>query len=319
MSYINFPFPTQPEYTAIAVAYTNRAFIADSVLPRVPVGKREFKWFEYNRSDMFRIPPTLVSRKGMPTEVEFGGVEKSGFVKDHGLDDFVPFADTEDAYEGYDPQANAIEGIMELVGLAREKRTADLVFAPGTYPAANRTTLSGTSQWSHADSDPLKAIQDAMDSMLMRPNQLAISRLGWSSLRRHPKVTAQLVPASTGNSSTTNAQGPNASLQAVQDYLELEAIHVGESFYNTAAEGQTANLSRVWGKHCALLYQRPLASLKGQGITFGATAQLGGRLGGALFDPNRGMRGGYRCRAGEMVDELIIASDCGYFFQDIIA
>ena len=38
------PFPIIPELTGIAIAYRNRAMIADLVLPRVtPVSKEEFK------------------------------------------------------------------------------------------------------------------------------------------------------------------------------------------------------------------------------------------------------------------------------------
>lgn len=41
------------------------------------------------------------------------------------------------------------------------------MFALGTYPAAQRTTLSGTSQWSdYTSSDPLAAITGGLDSMV---------------------------------------------------------------------------------------------------------------------------------------------------------
>ena len=320
MSYMNFPFPIQPEYTGISLAYTNSRLIADEVSPRVAVGAREFKWFQMNRTDRFTIPDTLVGRKSAPNQVEFGGIEQSGFVKDRALDDVVPQEDIDSAYQGYDPLGQAIEGITELLALDREKRVADQYFSSSTYPAANRTTLSGTSQWSdYANSDPYRAMMTAMDGMLIRPNYVVFGRLGWNIFRVHPKITAAVVPSATGNTGTSNAQGAPASLQAVADLLEVDRILVGEAWYNSAKPGQTPVMTRLWGKHCALLHQRPLGSLRGNGITFGATAQYGTRVAGTLENPFLGMRGSIQCRAGESVQELIIANDVGYFFQDCVA
>jgi hypothetical protein len=320
MANMNFPFPIQSELTAITLAYQNRRLIADEVLPRTPVPSREFKWQQIGRDQMFTVPETLVGRKGQPNEVEFGGTETAGFVRDYGLDDVVPNDDLESAPAGFDPLGMAVGGSTELLALDREKRTADLVFNLNTYPAANRTTLSGTSQWSdYTNSDPYTAIQTALDGMLMRPNIGVIGRLAWSRLRVHPKVTAALAPSATGNTSTSNAAGQPATLQAVADLLELDQIIVGEAFINTAKPGQTASLSRCWGKHMAFLHQNPVATIRGNAVTFGFTAEWGNRVAGSMPEPKVGLRGAQRVRVGESVNELIVASDVGYYFQNIVA
>ena len=320
MAYQNYPFPIQQELTAIALAYSNRSYIADQVLPRVPVGSREFKWLQYNRDEMFTVPETMVGRKGVPNEVQFGASEVAGFVKDYGLDDLVPNEDLDAAPAGYDPLGRAVEGTSELVALDRELRVRDLVFNTATYPAANRATLSGTSQWSdYTNSDPYSAIMAARDGMLMPFNTGIIGRLAWSKLRVHPKITAALAPSAAGNSSTSNAQGAPATLQAVADLLELDQILVGESWVNTAKPGQTASLSRVWGKDMALLHLNPIASIRGNAITFGYTAEYGNRVSGSIPEPKVGLRGAQRVRVGESVNEIVCASDVGYYFQNIVA
>ena len=320
MANMNFPFPIQSELTAITLAYQNRRLIADEVLPRTPVPSREFKWLQMGRDQMFTVPETLVGRKGQPNEVEFGGTETAGFVRDFGLDDVVPNEDLESAPAGFDPLGTAVTGISELVALDREKRVADLIFNQNTYPAANRATLSGTSQWSdYTNSDPYTAIQTALDGMLMRPNRAIIGRLAWSRLRVHPKITAALAPSATGNTSTSNAGGQPATLQAVADLLELDEILVGEAFINTAKPGQTASLSRCWGKHMAFLHQNPVATIRGNAVTFGFTAEWGNRVAGSMPEPKVGLRGAQRVRVGESVNELIVASDVGYYFQNIVA
>ena len=320
MAYQNFPFPIQQELTAIALAYSNRSYIADLVLPRVPVGSREFKWLRFNRDEMFTVPETMVGRKGVPNEVQFGATEVAGFVKDYGLDDLVPNEDLSAAPAGYDPLGRAVEGTSELIALDREKRVADLVFNTATYPEANRATLSGTSQWSdYTNSDPYSAIMAARDGMLMPFNTGVIGRLAWSKLRVHPKITAALAPSATGNTGTSNAQGAPATLQAVADLLELDQILVGESWINTAKPGQTASLSRVWGKHMALLHINPIASIRGNAISFGYTAEYGNRVSGSIPEPKVGLRGAQRVRVGESVNEIVAASDVGYYFQNVVA
>lgn len=304
------PFPIQPALTAIAIAYRNTRLIADDVLPRVPVGAQEFKYLKHALAEGFTVPDTLVGRKSRPNQVEFSGTEETASTVDHGLDSPVPQADIDNAPTNYDPLGKATEFTTNLVMLDREVRTSNLVFANGTYPAANRTTLSGTSQWSDPASDPLAAITDALDSVVMRPNIGILGRRTSTLLRRHPKV----VKAFHGNSGDEGM----VPLQFLADLLELEAIFVGEARLNIARPGQAANLQRVWGPHAAFIYRDSLASAQ-SGTTFGMTGQWGSRIAGSQTDPNIGLRGGEMVRVGESVKELITAPDLGYFFENAVA
>jgi hypothetical protein len=318
MSVYNYPFPTQPQYLAIWLSYQNQEHIADLVCPEVPVEAETFKYYKYNKEDFFRITETQVGRLGQPNQVEFGGTEETAFVVDHGLDAFVPQKDIDNAPPGYDPRAQHIYGITERVKLAREKRVADLFTTAGNYAASNRQTLSGSSQFSHADSDPFDLIMTAMDGMLVRPNIAILNRPSWTKLRRNPKLTAALASPANGNSSTTSANGAPASLQAVAELLELDRIYIGAAWNTTTKEGQTASYTRLWGNHMALLHQRPMASLRNGGITFAATAAYGPPVAGTMFDPRIGLRGAYQCRAGNSLRELVVANDAGYLLSNVI-
>jgi len=317
---INFPFPAQAELTAIALAYRNEAYIADAVFPRVQVPSRTFKWQEFTRDDLFTLPELQVGRKGVPSEVEFTGIEQSAYVNDFGLDDVIPQEDIESAPDGYSPEGRAVEGIAELLALGREKRLADALFDADTYPVGNKETLSGTSQFNDfANSDPYTIMMTAMDGMLMRPNTIVMGREVWSKLRVHPKITAALAPSAVGNTPDTDARGMPATAQAVADLFEVDNIYVGESWLNTAAPGQTASLSRVWGKSVAMMHQNPAASIRGNAITFGFTAEFGTRVAGRMDEPKIGLRGGQRVRVGESVKELIVAPDVGYLISAAVA
>jgi hypothetical protein len=308
----NAPFPIQPDLTAIATRYRNPSLIADMVLPRVPVGKREFKYFAFTQGDTFTIPDTKVGRKSKPTEVEFGMTETPSQTFDYGLEDPIPQDDILNAPANYDPRGRAVEGLTDLILLDREKRTADLVFNTNTYGSGNKTTLSGTSQWNDfTNSDPIGVITGAMDAMIMRPNVAVFGRAVWTKLSQHPKI----IKAVYGYANDSGI----ATRQQVAALLELSEILVGESWINTAKKGQTVSLSRVWGKHAALLHRDGLADTRGNRTTFGFTAEFGQRVSGSIPDPNIGLRGGERVRVGESVRELIVAADLGYLVIDAVA
>lgn len=305
------PFPIQPELTAVAIRYTNSEYIADRVAPRITVGTQEFKWLKHTLAEGFTIPDTRVGRRSMPSEVEFSATEETSSTNDYGLDDIIPNADINNAPPNYDPLARATEGVADLVMLDRESRVASAVFAGATYASTNRTTLSGSDQWSDATSDPVAKMLEAMDGMVMRPNIAVLGQAVWTKLRQHPKV----IKAVFG----PNLDGGLVAPQQLAQVLELDEIVVGRAFRNTAKRGQTATMARVWGKHAALLRRVTNPAGPNRIPTFMWTAQFGTRVAGSMPEPKIGLRGSVRVRAGESVKEVVSANDLGYLFIDAVA
>ena len=308
------PFPVDPALLAISVGYRNERYIADAVLPRVPVPKETFKYLVYPIDEAFRVPDTRVGRRSRPNEVHLTATEATAATEDYGLEDLIPVSDIENASgSNYRPVDRAVVQLTEYLLIDRERRAASLVFDTTSFDPGNVTTLSGTSQWSdHANSDPVKDIIEAMDVPLMRPNVIVMGRAVWTKLRTHPKIVAAV--KQTGG---TDASGV-AARRAVADLFEVEDILVGEAWINTAKKGQAASISRVWGKHCALLFRDRTADTR-SGLTFGFTAQFGSRIAGTRPDPDVGLRDGVRVRVGESVKELVVASQAGYLFQNAVA
>jgi hypothetical protein len=313
------PFVVDAALSAIAIKFSNPdvSLIADRVLPRKPVGGEKFKWLKFPVEDSFTVPNTLVGRKGRPNQIEVGASEEDSSVLDYGLDDLVPNSDVDAArqqreagFSTYDPEARATEVLTDLVLLDREIRVAAKVFDLNTYAASQRATLSGSSQFSHADSDPIGVINGALDStFVMRPNKMVIGQLAWTKVRSHPHI----VNAVKGG----NLNKGNATREQVAELFELQEIIVGSSFVNTARKGQAATMSRVWGKHISLIYQNGVAG-PDAGMTFGYTAQYGNRLAGRIPDPNIGLQGGASIRVGERVREIVAAPSVAYFIQNAV-
>lgn len=306
------PFPVNPILTAISLAYRNpdAVLIADDVLPRTPTSQ-EFKWLAYDLAQGFTLPETRVGRKSAPNEVDFAATEVNDKVEDYGLDDIVPNEDIEADNQGVDSLGTATAYLTNLVNLGREIRVAGKVFNAASYAAANKVTLAGATQWSDTvNSDPVAAIGDALDVPVMRPNIAVFGQATWTKLRRHPK----LVQAVKGT-----AQGAGIiTRQEFAELFELQQVLVGAGFANTAKKGQTAAMSRVWGKHAALIY-RDRAAGPQAGVTFGFTAQWGAKIAGNINEERLGLTGSQRVRVGERVKEVICAADVSYFFQNAVA
>jgi hypothetical protein len=308
------PFVVNPKLTAITVAYQNGKFIADDVLPRVGVDTPSFLYSIFNKGDMFTVPDTKVGRTSEVNQVDWNATQGTASVEDHALDEIVPRRDQVIASSygsPIDPKAIATEQVSNLLALGREQRAANLVFNPATYAAANTTTLTSTAQWSDfTNSDPLTAILNAMDGMLVKPNQFVIGELVATKLRTHPKI----LQAWHGN----NGAYGNVPLSFLAELIGVDEVLVGQSYANSVAKGQTPALNRLWGKHAALLYKAPV-SVSESAPTFAITAQWGIRITGEYFDFKKGMRGSDIVRVGESVKEVVLANDLGYFFQNAIA
>ena len=308
------PFPIDPHQTALAILYRNPRYIADLVLPRVPVATKNYKFTTYPITEQFKLPVTQVGRRGRPNEVQMGASEATGSCNDYALDWSVPRDDiTQAAASGvaYNPVDAHITRTSELLALAREVRTAALVFAAASYPTGYKQVLSGTSQFSDfVNSDPIGVIAAALDVPMMRPNVMVIGQAAWSPLSRHPKI----LKAIRGNDGGEGIAKP----ADVARLFELDEVLVGESRRDTAVLGQTESLARVWGKHIALHYRDITAAQTG-GITWGMTAEFGTRIAGSWEDRDIGVRGGLRGRVGESVEEKRVADAAGYFIENAVA
>lgn len=319
MSTNTAPFTVQPRLTQIAMAVRPQGMIADLVAPRIMVPGEKFIYTKLAVDEQFAIQDTRVGRTGAPNTVEFGGTDVTDSTEDWGLDNPVPNKDIKNA-EGtnYDPLAIASESTAILVALAREKRVADLFTTLGTYNASLRATLSTTSQWSdYTNSDPVSAILAMFDLMLVRPNVGWMGQAVWTKFRMHPKVVAAVLNNSNGMGGAA-AAGVIAR-RAVADLLELEDIHVGQPFANTAKKGQAASYGRLWGKHAGFARIDPnVRDTRAAMPTFSFTAQWGDRIAGTIADPNIGIDGGQKVRVGEHLKELVSFQDAGCFFQNAV-
>ncbi len=250
------PFPHDPARTAIVQMYTEPGMIADRVLPPTPpLGKSEFKWFRHRVEDSFEVPDARLGRKGRPVEVEFEGEEVTDSTDHYALLDTVPQEDVDaaaatptSASEWADPVDTAAIRLTHLLKLAREVRTADLVFGAASYGAGYKETLSAGDRFDAQAAQPLKTLEDALTTPIFRPNVVVFGQAAWSAFRQHKDVLA-------ATNKQSGAESGLASRRAVAELLEVDEVLVGRSRVASSKPGQDLVLKRAWGKSVACLYR----------------------------------------------------------------
>lgn len=311
----NLVFPTDTPLSAILIAYKDDAanFIADAVMPRATAlgQSKTIRYTVFNDAGTFTVPNTEVGRKGEPDEVDFGGKEESATCVDYGLQAKIPNEDlllarTNPAYK---PDRVAVEGIAELLMRDREVRVASLVKDSDNYEPGNVVTLSGNTQWSHADSDPVATLWTRMDAMRVRPNFMAMGAQVWNVLRRNAKFIREV-------RRTTVAAGA-LTRQEVAEHFEVE-LAIGAAHINSNRPGKTMSLGRAWGKFVHLSHKQSSAA-GNRTMSWGRTFSYGTKVAGRLSDARVGLRGGIIVKAGESLAEVIIAKWAGGLIKNAVA
>jgi len=303
------PFTPSVEQTAIAIAYRNMQLIADAVCPRMPVGKKEFKYNVFDSSERITIPDTRVGRKSSPNQVEFSVTSKTESCEDYGLADVIPNDDIVNAPANYDPRNHAVEGITDIIELAREVRVANLYNTASNFGTSQSLKANGFKLLSDNTFDVLPFLLEMLDGALMRPNHFTMSQKVATALRTN-KTIIKAYNGTLGDSGLV-------PLKFLAEMLELDAINIGRSRVNTAKKGKSPVLSQAWQDSLAMTYVDPLASTMNNRMTFAMTAQYQDRVSGSR-EVSAGLRGGVEVQVGETVRELAIAKDCGILLTNVL-
>lgn len=256
-----------PILTNLARGFRNPDFVGDALFPAVPVDQRGGKVIEFRKED-FQLYATGRVPGANTRRVQYGYDGAAFALEQHALEGVVPFEILAEAnaVPGIDMARVAVAKTQNIIALRLEKARADIARTAASYPATNKLTLAGASQWSDfgAVSDPSKDIEDAKEAVRAqigrRPNTVLIGAAVYAKLKQHPKIIDRV--KFTGRDSITTDL--LASLWSVQRVVVGEAV-----FAN-----QAGIMSDVWGKDVVVAYTE-LGTLQDQGLpSYGYTYQL---------------------------------------------
>lgn len=292
--------------SGVSVAYSQPGFIADAVFPRVKVKKESDKYYKYGY-EKFATPETKRAPKTAYKRIDWTPSTDTYQCEEYGLEEPIDDRERDNADDPLSLDVDTTELLTEQIMLARERRVAAIVFS-GTYMTTN-VTLSGTDQWSdYTNSDPVANITTAratINAAIGRdPNTMVISREVFDKLKDHPQVTERVKYTQLGI----------VTVQLLAALFEVPTILIGESLYNTAKEGQTASLSRIWGKHCLLAYIEPRPGIKKMSLGYSFASRVRQT---EKYRENK-IKSDI-IRVSEVIDEKLVAAAAGYLIINAVA
>jgi len=299
-----------PILTNVARGYQNNELVGGALFPTVSVGQRAGKIIQFGKEafmlyDTARAPGSEVKR------ISVGYSSASYGIVDHSLSGAVPVEIQEEgmAVPGISLSSAAVRTVQDIMRLRLEKEQADLATTAGNYGANNKTTLSGTSQWSDlVNSDPIKDVETAKESIRTqtgkRPNTIVIGAKVMASLKQHGDILDRI--------KYTGRDVPTAELLAA--LFGVQRVLVGDAVYSTDAGA----FGDVWGKFVVVAYTE-MSGLSDLGRpTYGYTYQLSGY---PFVEPGRydGNTRSWLYDTHDAFKPVIAGADAGYLISAAVA
>lgn len=301
--------------TNLSLAYRNTEFVADQVLPTVPVVKQSDKYYIYDaakeglRADDDRRPIGATAKA-----VDYQLSTDNYYCDSHALKHAIPDELRQNADPGIDLDANAVNFLMDKILLGKEIDLVTKIVA-----GVSGTTLSGTTQWSHASGVPYDNVQTAQESIIKAvgkvANTLVLPYPVFQKVRKHSTVTGWL------KENRSSVQFPSAEQLAM--FFGVERVLVPTALKNTAKRGATASVDFVWGKYALLAYVAPGANLMTMslGLNFRWTLAPGTMSGASVRkfrDPDETAKTDV-VAVERYEDQKITVAGAGYLWTDAVA
>jgi hypothetical protein len=174
------------------------------------------------------------------------------------------------------------------------------------------SALSGTSQWSDPNSDPIAAIRTAKqtihNAVHVNANVLMLGKQVYDKLIDHPAVIERIKYSQLGV----------ASADLLARMFDVDRIVIGAAGKNGSVEGQSDSMSYIWGKNALLAYVNPRRGQKM--VTLGVTYQWKTRTTERLNGTDERDRRGQFIRVGDDYrDAELVSAETAYLFQTAVA
>jgi len=258
-----------PILTDVAQGYRNAGMVGLFLFPYVPVMQRGGKIISFGKED-FALYNTQRAPGANTKRVQFGYASTNYALEQHRLEAVCPWELQQEA--SVVAQVNlaniAVKKVQNIIALRLEKAQADLAVNASNYAATNKTTLSGSSQWSDysGTSNPSRDIETGKEAIRAqigrRGNTVLLSAQAFKACKQHPAIIDRL--KYTGRDVVT------ADLLA--SLWDVDQVVVGDAVYTDS----TGAIIDVWGKSVVVAYTVKGSSADMGEPTYGYTYRLDG-------------------------------------------
>lgn len=314
--------------TNISIAYLQSAdnFVATKVFPNLPVTKQSDRYYTYDRGEFNRDE---AEERAPGTESAGGSYSVDNtptyFCKVYAFHKDVPdqIRGNADAVLNLDNEAT--EYVTHKALIKREKLFVSKYFVPTIWTVDIDGVASGAGAgevlyWSLDTGDPIRDIRNGKRNRLedtgFEPNTLVMGKAVWDVILDHPDIIDRIKYGQTPGAPAM------ANIEALMKLFEVERIFIMKAIENTAIEGADPSHSFIAGKHALLAYIAPSPGIMtpSAGYTFSWTGWMGaGAEGNRIKRFRLEKLESDRVEVQMSFDQKLVAADCGYFFNGIVA
>jgi hypothetical protein len=232
-----------PVLTTLARGYTNNEFVGDRLFPRVFAGKEAGKIPQFGK-EAFKLYNSKRAIRAGSNRISPGGRDANiDFVMDE-QDLEYPIDYREKEEDIFDAEQNATMVVSGGLALNREYEQATIAQNLASYAAGSKITLSGTSQFTHADSLPIAVVETGKKAISNKigkdPNTLIIGDETYRVLINHAKLIERIKYSMKGV----------LTVDLLKELFGIENIFVGKAIYADDADA----FVKLWSDNMVLAY-----------------------------------------------------------------
>lgn len=294
-----------PILTNHSRGYTQAGLIGDLLMPVVTMPTRAAKRIEFNRASFKR--PKIVRAPGTRiAQIDVGYEGKPVALIQRAVGAKTPVEHVDEAAEvpEIDLLTEGVNTVLDVVALDREISQADAARNANTYAASNKVALAGSDKWSHVDSKPGAAVEDAKEVIRKktgrRPNTLVLGAPVASKLRHHPLILDRF----------KHTTSETISDEMLASYFNVAQVLVGDGIFDDEADVSTD----IWGSDAILAFVPGKGAAAMRVPAFGYTYRLRGH---PFVEPVYYSKE-FRSWMNDVFDEWspeVVGPDAGFLFQ----
>ena len=256
-----------PVLTTIARGWRAPENVGTALFPDVSVPAMGGKIISFG-DEAWRDFDTARAPGARAAELQIGYEGEDFALQIHSMDAKVPREWMQDARQvvGIDLSMRALDVVMGVMVLEKEREHAKLATTVANYATGNTKALSGTDQWSHAESNPSQAVADAMEVVRaatgFTPNVGVIGAEVYSKLRFHKQLLENVKYTSKDS----------VSVEQLRSLWNLDALHIGQAISRSG----TGTNTDIWGKNAILAYVPQAGGARMEKLSYGYTYVLQG-------------------------------------------
>ena len=213
-----------PVLTNLATGYINEDFVSDKIFPIVSVAKEAGEIPHFGK-EAFKIHDTERAIRANSNIIQPDDRTLTSYLlKEH--DAAYPIDYREDEEDMFNLEQEAVDTVSQIIELGREKTAADIAQTASNYATGNKTTLSGTDQFTDAGSDPIGVVDDAKSAIKtsLGANHRITMVMGESTfkaLKKHQQLIDKIKYSQKGI----------VTLDLMKEFFDIEDIAVGKATY----------------------------------------------------------------------------------------